>query len=203
MSTRGTKSSETPLLSSSTQEEEEKNSKMDFESEWERKKTWLCFFVLGCLNNFAYVVFEPSNVTKYFTRASRSNTSNHRYVVIISGAKSLATNDFENSKKLIGVINWALVGLGLAARALNMFMETWSARLRTAITATVNFVGIAILTISPHTGSFWIAIGSIVMIGSACSFGESVILGYLKVFPQRYTGAWSSGTGLAGVAGSL
>ena len=178
MSTRGTKSSETPLLSSSTQEEEEKNSKMDFESEWERKKTWLCFFVLGCLNNFAYVV-------------------------IISGAKSLATNDFENSKSLIGVINWALVGLGLAARALNMFMETWSARLRTAITATVNFVGIAILTISPHTGSFWIAIGSIVMIGSACSFGESVILGYLKVFPQRYTGAWSSGTGLAGVAGSL
>ena len=55
MSTRGTKSSETPLLSSSTQEEEEKNSKMDFESEWERKKTWLCFFVLGCLNNFTYV----------------------------------------------------------------------------------------------------------------------------------------------------
>ena len=171
------KSSETPLLSSST-EQEEKKIKMDFESEWERKKTWLCFFVLGCLNNFAYVV-------------------------IISGAKSLATNDLENAKSLIGVINWALVGLGLAARALNMFMETWSARLRTAITSTVNFIGVAILTISPQTGSFWIAIGSIVMIGSACSFGESVILGYLKVFPQRYTGAWSSGTGLAGVAGSL
>ena len=77
----GGKSSETPLLSSSTeQEEEQKKVKMDFESEWERKKTWLCFFVLGCLNNFAYVV-------------------------IISGAKSLATNDFENSKSLIGVIN--------------------------------------------------------------------------------------------------
>ena len=119
-----------------------------------------CVFVLGCLSQF-------------------------RYVVIISGAKSLATNDFENSKSLIGVINWALVGLGLAARALNMFMETWSARLRTAITSTVNFIGIAILTISPQTGSFWIAIGSIVMIGSACSFGESVILGYLKVFPYK------------------
>ena len=163
------------LVESSTQE---KSREMDFQDDWERKKTWLCFFVLGCINNIAYVV-------------------------VISGAKRLATNDFDNSKSLIGVINWALVGLGLAARATNMFMETWSARLRTSITSCVNLIGIAILTLSPQLGSFWIAISAIVLIGSACSFGESVILGYLKVFPQRYTSAWSSGTGLAGVAGSL
>ena len=173
------------LVSSSLREEEEeeeeekeKRKKMDFEDEWERKKTWLCFFFLGCLNNFAYVV-------------------------IISGAKSLATNDFEDSKSLIGVINWALVGLGLAARGANMFMEKSTPKFRTAITTGINAFGIAILTISPQIGSFWIAIGAIVLIGSACSFGESVILGYLKAFPQRYTGAWSSGTGLAGDAGSL
>ena len=48
------------LVSSSLREEEEeeeeekeKRKKMDFEDEWERKKTWLCFFFLGCLNNFA------------------------------------------------------------------------------------------------------------------------------------------------------
>ena len=84
-----------------------------------------------------------------------------------------------------------------------MFMEKSTPKFRTAITTGINAFGIAILTISPQIGSFWIAIGAIVLIGSACSFGESVILGYLKAFPQRYTGAWSSGTGLAGVAGSL
>lgn len=35
------------------------------------------------------------------------------------------------------------------------------------------------------------------------AFGEGVILGYLKSFPSNLVGGWSSGTGLAGIAGSL
>lgn len=42
----------------------------------------------------------------------------------------------------------------------------------------------------------------IVLAGAACSFGEGVVLGYLKLFDSMLVNAWSSGTGMAGVGGS-
>ena len=39
-------------------------------------------------------------------------------------------------------------------------------------------------------------------IGCGSALGESVILGYLKFYPTALTGAWSSGTGMAGIGGS-
>ena len=64
--------------------------------------------------------------------------------------------------------------------------------------STVNFIGIAILALSYQTGSFWIAIGSIVMIGSACSFGECN-LGVFESISTTLYGCVVLGTGLAGV----
>jgi battenin len=140
---------------------------------------WFCFWILGSLNNFAYVV-------------------------ILCGAKSLATNDFTGAKSLIGVVNWALVAMGFLARGANAFyLDHLTARKRTSFTCIGFFVGMLLLVLSPQTGSFWVAIVGIVIIGGACSFGESVILGYLKAFPVSLTGAWSSGTGMAGIGGSL
>jgi battenin len=140
---------------------------------------WFCFWILGSLNNFAYVV-------------------------ILCGAKSLATNDFTGAKSLIGVVNWALVAIGVFARTGNaLYLINLTARKRTSFTCIGFFVGMLLLVLSPQTGSFWVAIVGIVIIGGACSFGESVILGYLKSFPVSLTGAWSSGTGMAGIGGSL
>jgi hypothetical protein len=49
---------------------------------------------------------------------------------------------------------------------------------------------------------FWLALISIMLIGAASALGESVVLGFLKLYPAALTGAWSSGTGMAGVGGS-
>ncbi|MCQ2819453.1 MAG: battenin family protein [archaeon] len=38
--------------------------------------------------------------------------------------------------------------------------------------------------------------------GTGCSFGEATLLGFLRLFPDGYVSGWSSGTGLAGVAGA-
>ena len=40
-------------------------------------------------------------------------------------------------------------------------------------------------------------------VGASSSFGESVILGFLKQYDSRLVGGWSSGTGMAGLAGSM
>ena len=50
---------------------------------------------------------------------------------------------------------------------------------------------------------FWVAILSIVALGAACSFAESVFLGFLRKYPVQMTNGWSSGTGMAGVGGSF
>ena len=51
--------------------------------------------------------------------------------------------------------------------------------------------------------SFIIALVAIVSVGGASSFGESVLLGYLNKFAPKLVSGWSSGTGMAGVGGSL
>ena len=101
-------------------------------------------------------------------------------------------------------MNWALVSCGLIVRWTNAaYLEHVSAKRRTFGTCVISLIGLVILVASPLTGSFWVAIVAIVFLGSACSFGESVILGFLRSFPSQCTSAWSSGTGIAGVGGSL
>eukprot|EP01132_Coremiostelium_polycephalum_P009914 gene9914-12157_t len=51
--------------------------------------------------------------------------------------------------------------------------------------------------------NFWFCISMIALIGTASSFGESVLLSYMKRFPSELVNGWSSGTGVAGVSGSL
>lgn len=41
------------------------------------------------------------------------------------------------------------------------------------------------------------------VLGSSYAFGESAMLGYLRLFPKTLIGGWSSGTGISGFFGSL
>ena len=77
-----------------------------------------------------------------------------------------------------------------------------SHRIRAHITGIAFLIGYGILTFSVYV-NFEFALLGIIIVGGACSFGESVILGYLKYFPAKLTGAWSSGTGMAGVGACL
>ena len=139
-------------------------------------RNWWGFFLLGTLNNFSFVV-------------------------VTSGSKALAESF--NQLQLLGVLQWASVGAGLFVRSLNAFaLENVSTSTRVNWAAGVFLVGYIGLTISPMV-NFWLAVVSIVLIGGACSFGESVLLGFMRRYPVQITGGWSSGTGMAGVGGRL
>ena len=50
---------------------------------------------------------------------------------------------------------------------------------------------------------FWLSLIPCIILGTGCSFGESTMLGYLRNYPKSLVAGWSSGTGLAGIAGTL
>lgn len=61
---------------------------------------------------------------------------------------------------------------------------------------------IAAITIKTFEAGFFISLFCAIMHGLASAFGESTILGLIKGFPSRLVGAFSSGTGFAGVFGA-
>ena len=52
------------------------------------------------------------------------------------------------------------------------------------------------------TTGFALCLFGAVLNGVTSAFGEVIMLGYLKNFPSHLVGAWSSGTGCAGVFGA-
>ena len=137
---------------------------------------WFCFCLLGLINNF-------------------------HFVVVLSAAFSLATSF--NALPLIGVIQWATVILGMGTKIINtLYLLHTSYNTRIVASTATCLLGLAMLTLSPYF-SFTFAIVAICFIGAYSALGESVILGYLRHFHPRLTGAWSAGTGLSGIAGTL
>ncbi|XP_022104798.1 battenin-like isoform X2 [Acanthaster planci] len=53
------------------------------------------------------------------------------------------------------------------------------------------------------SGSFALAIISIVLVGASHAFGENIALGYLSRFDSQNVAAWASGYGLAGLLGAV
>ena len=82
------------------------------------RRTWGAFWILGLLNNLGYVV-------------------------VISGAKSLA--DSHNKPNLVGAVSWSLVGLGVAVRAINAALEGSSVLPRTIAASVAAAVGLVLL----------------------------------------------------------
>ena len=72
---------------------------------------------------------------------------------------------------------------------------------RVTINSVFGFLGVLGVALSGRI-SFAFAVASVTLIGLMSSFGESVLLGFLKYYPSSMAGAWSSGTGMAGVFGS-
>jgi hypothetical protein len=137
---------------------------------------WLSFFMLGTLNNLSYVVVN-------------------------SAAKSLA--DSFNQGDLIGAVVWSNVGFGIAIRALNTFYLLRTSYTRRMVACVVLMV-IGCLGVAVGTWiNFYFCLAGVVLVGCFSSLGESVLLGFLKDFNPALMGAWSSGTGMAGVGGTL
>lgn len=54
-----------------------------------------------------------------------------------------------------------------------------------------------------RVAAFYFSLVASVVVGVGCALGESTMLGFLKAFPGDAIGYYSSGTGFAGIFGSL
>lgn len=137
----------------------------------------LAFFFLGIINNFAYVVVN-------------------------SAAKSLAT-EF-GKENLLGLILWCNIAFGIVARFGNtFFLEGCRDSWRVIVAGYLMVAGLVGVATSVWIGSWALCLVSIVIIGTSSSFGESVLLGHMRKYDPDIVSGWSSGTGMAGVGGSL
>lgn len=59
------------------------------------------------------------------------------------------------------------------------------------------------LVFSDYSFMFFVVLLAMIIMGIGSSLGESVILGFLKTFPGEAIGYFSTGTGIAGLSGSL
>ncbi|KYQ94309.1 hypothetical protein DLAC_04607 [Tieghemostelium lacteum] len=139
-------------------------------------RNWISFHFMGNINNFAYCVVNAA-------------------------AKSLAV--FFNNQKNIALVLWANIAFGFASRLLNTFLlENVNTKLKIIVNCLIMALGLVGVALSKYV-NFAFCIACIALIGIASSFGESVLLSFMKKFPADIVNGWSSGTGVAGVCGSL
>eukprot|EP01095_Lingulamoeba_sp_RSL-Kostka_P009610 TRINITY_DN3337_c0_g3_i1.p1 TRINITY_DN3337_c0_g3~~TRINITY_DN3337_c0_g3_i1.p1 ORF type:complete len:421 (-),score=68.55 TRINITY_DN3337_c0_g3_i1:186-1448(-) len=153
-------------------------------------------------NNIRYYI-------NYFCLSIYGTLNNLGYVVVNSSADDLSRKF--NNQNLIGLIPGANVFFGFLVRGINTFLlEKVNYNYRVIANAIICFLGYLIILLSlvafnngaNGTLSFFIALLGISCVGSSSSFGESVILGYLKSYQPPILNGFSLGTGLAGVCGS-
>eukprot|EP01111_Echinosteliopsis_oligospora_P010879 TRINITY_DN3463_c0_g1_i2.p1 TRINITY_DN3463_c0_g1~~TRINITY_DN3463_c0_g1_i2.p1 ORF type:complete len:423 (+),score=87.72 TRINITY_DN3463_c0_g1_i2:71-1339(+) len=135
------------------------------------------FFVLGLINNFGYVIVN-------------------------SAGQALC--DLFNRSNDIGWILWFNIAFGIVARSVNSTLLVGSGDAWRIIVAGIfMIVGLAGIALSAAVGSWALCLIAITFIGIASSFGESVCLAYMRKYPAEIVSGWSSGTGMAGLGGSL
>ena len=140
-------------------------------------RQWLCFALLGVLNNF-------------------------HYSLLLASAYSLASSF--SALPLIGLIQWATVILAIVAKLANgLFLLSTRADYRVWLSCMACMMGLAVLSLSVSVRvGFWLALLAICIVGGYGAMCESVVLGYLKHFPPSMLGAWGFGTGGSGVTGT-
>lgn len=125
--------------------------------------------------------------------------NNLPYVIVTSAASTIATSF--GKKNLIGLVFGANVALSAIVKSVNgAFLLKVPYGVRFAANAVLMLIGLFGVAYAP---SFWFSLVCIVFVGASAAFGENVALGYLRLLPSKMVNAWSSGTGMAGVLGSL
>jgi hypothetical protein len=126
---------------------------------------------------------------------------NNIFFLIVNSSGQRIVEHFDASGNL-GLINWASSFCGLFATSLNSGLSSinLSYDVRFLVTSICSLAGLVGCAVAP---TFWVACLSIVFIGFACNFGESVAFGYMAyVRKQELVKFWGVGTGIAGIIGS-
>lgn len=147
-----------------------------------------------------------TNFVKFFLLTfSIGFVNNLGYVMVSTGAQILA--DQFHYDNLMPLVTFMLVGF-------DMFMQCANVRwflhiphiIRCLIVTTMGVSAYVLMSICSAATSDWgffVGLIAAVMMGLAQCWGEAVMLGFLKAFPSELVGGWSSGTGFAGVGGTL
>ena len=128
--------------------------------------------------------------------------NNNGFTVVQAAASDLARS-FQK-ENLMGYFLIFMKGSGLITRLVNGACCVNVRHLTRVIIATlftaISFGLIAAACLNENNVIFfWIAVLAGVLMGIAQSFGEAVILGFSKGFPNRCIGNFSAGTGFSGV----
>jgi battenin len=143
-------------------------------------RNFTTFWFLGVINNFGYVVVNSA----------------------AGGPDGLAAG-FGQSK-LIGLILWCNIALGIVARFGNtFFLEGCKDGWRVMLAGYTMTAGLLMVALSVWVNSWGLCLFGVIVIGTSSSFGESVLLGHMRKYSPDIVSGWSSGTGMAGVGGSL
>jgi len=122
--------------------------------------------------------------------------------VVNSAAKSLA--DGFGQSNMIGLILWCNIAFGIVARFGNTFLlEGCKDGWRVMVAGYLMVAGLLGVSLSVWVNSWALCLVAVIIIGTASSFGESVLLGHMRKYSPDIVSGWSSGTGMAGVGGSL
>ncbi|KAG5504884.1 hypothetical protein JKF63_04330 [Porcisia hertigi] len=134
--------------------------------------------------------------------------NNFHYCLINSAASDLAK--FYGLKNLMPLIVMANVVFGIFARIVNMCIATRvSYNVRITAMTVASVLGILLVSFASQLGnhhnelSFTVMLIGVVFLGTASNYGECVVLTFLQRYPNSIVGAWSSGTGISGVAAAL
>lgn len=132
--------------------------------------------------------------------------NNNGYVLVQAGSKSIA--DAFEKKDLMASFQFAMTSISICTRYANgSFLVNIPHLKRIKIVSIfqfVSFVGIAAASYySSNEKMFYLALFASVLTGVATGMGEATFLGFLKGFPSKTVGYVSSGTGFAGIFGTL
>lgn len=126
--------------------------------------------------------------------------NNLGYVVVNSCAQQICES-FQQPK-LLGLVLWFNAGFGLFIRMFHSaFMLKMSFNSRMLIVTVVYIAGLIGCAFSEKV-NIWFAFVMIMLVGGSSNLGESIIVGYMRLFPPESVGGFSSGTGGAGLLGA-
>lgn len=132
--------------------------------------------------------------------------NNNGYVMVVAGADNLS-KDFDKAK-LMPLFQLSMIVFSALTRIVNSkYLIRVQHRTRIIfVTACIvlSFFTIAICCFfSDVAAMFYLSLFASIVVGIGIALGESVNLGFLKTFPGNGIGYFGSGTGFAGISGTL
>ncbi|XP_055855813.1 battenin-like [Episyrphus balteatus] len=170
-------------------EDSEKNQTRDDKQLW---RDLVGFWILGLCNNFGYVVM----LSAAHDIIARFDHQNHA-----PAPEEIKTEVLQRQCHIVstGAILLADVVPGLAVKVIVPFLPFW---VNTRVISAIFLTSMSFLLVA-FANSHMIAIIGVACTSAACGIGESTILAYTSNYNKNTLSTWSSGTGGAGIIGSI